>query len=202
MQTNEFDIKAKTWDQNAIHMERSIAIARDLETMVPLNKNMKAMEYGAGTGLLSFLLKDKLGDILMVDSSEKMISICNEKIASTEATNMHSLLMDLEKTEYHNQFDLIYSQMVFHHVKNVPEMLKKLYSLLNQGGYLAIADLYPEDGSFHGMEVTDVHRGFDPDALAGQLSQLGFSHTGVKQSFVVRRGDEKSFPVFLLVAKK
>lgn len=199
---NEFDIKAKTWDQNAIHMERSNAIAHDLETMVPLNKNMKAMEYGAGTGLLSFLLKDKLGDILMVDSSEKMITICNEKIASTEATNMHSLMMDLEKTEYHNQFDLIYSQMVFHHVKNVPEMLKKLHALLNQGGFMAIADLYPEDGSFHGMDVTDVHRGFDPETFAELLRKLGFSRTEVKQSFVVRRGDGKSFPVFLLVAKK
>ncbi len=199
---NEFDSKAKTWDQNAIHMERSIAIARDLEIMAPLHKNMKAMEYGAGTGLLSFLLKDKLGEILMVDSSEKMVSICDEKIAATGATHMHSLFMDLEKTDYHNHFDLVYSQMVFHHVKNVPEMLRKLFSLVNQGGYLAIADLYPEDGSFHGAEVTDVHRGFDPEALAGQLRKLGFSHTGVKESFVVRRGDGRSFPVFLLVAKK
>ncbi len=30
-------------------------------------------------------------------------------------------------------------------------ILEKFHDLLNPSGYLAIADLYPEDGSFHGL---------------------------------------------------
>ena len=58
-------------------------------------------------------------------------------------------------------FDLIYTLMVLHHVGDVETIIRKFRGLLNPGGYLAIADLYSEDGSFHG-EGFSGHMGFDP----------------------------------------
>lgn len=46
--------------------------------------------------------------------------------------------------------------------------------MLNPGGYLCIADLEEEDGSFHEGKET-VHNGLDPSFLARILSEKGFS---------------------------
>ena len=62
--------------------------------------------------------------------------------------------------------------MVLHHVGDIDTIIKKFHDLLNPGGYLAIADLYSEDGSFHG-EGFHGHRGFDPVSLAALLQKQG-----------------------------
>ena len=70
---NEFDSKAREWDMNQMHWERSEAVAQQLIEMVPLSKKMKALEFGAGTGILSFLLHDHLSEIVLMDNSKEMV---------------------------------------------------------------------------------------------------------------------------------
>ena len=53
---NEFDIKAAEWDKNQMHWDRSEAIAKEIIKLIPLKKEMTALEYGAGTGYKTFLL--------------------------------------------------------------------------------------------------------------------------------------------------
>ena len=55
---NEFDIKASGWDETPKHHARSEAVAREMLRLLPIKKEMSAMEFGAGTGILSFMLKD------------------------------------------------------------------------------------------------------------------------------------------------
>ena len=50
---------------------------------------------------------------------------------------------------------------------------QNLVRLLNAGGFLAIADLYEEDGSFHGEGFTG-HNGFDPENLSEILRKNRF----------------------------
>jgi len=182
-------------------MERSAAIADMLETMVPLDPSMKALEMGAGTGILSFMLKDQLAEITLVDNSSEMIKVCEEKIEYHQAKHIKSLCMDLEHSDPDQTYDLVYSQMVLHHVTDVNAMLRKFYSLLNPGGYLAIADLYTEDGSFHGPDV-NVHLGFDPKVLKEKLNSEGFQSLVFKTCFEVQRESGRKYPVFLLVGRK
>lgn len=198
---NEFDLKAREWDNEKRHMERSVAIAATLEEMIPLNHSMQALEYGAGTGILSFLLKDRFSGITLMDSSQEMIKVCVEKTEYYQTRHIVPLWFDLEHRDYHEKFDIIYNQMVLHHVNDVDTILDKFYRLLNPGGYLAIADLYTEDGSFHGPDVK-VHWGFDPDKLAKSLMHKGFVNTGYKTCFEVKRESGRKYPVFLLVAQK
>ncbi|MCK9412613.1 MAG: methyltransferase domain-containing protein [Prolixibacteraceae bacterium] len=198
---SSFDNVAREWDKDKMHMERSVAIAATLESMVALSPSMKAMEFGAGTGILSFLLKDKLKEITLIDSSSEMIKVCEEKIAWYKVTHLKTLCIDLEHADYKQTIDLIYSQMVLHHVIEIEPMLKKFFSLLNSGGTLAIADLYREDGSFHGPEVK-VHWGFDPEDLKRTASAIGFRGIEFKTCFEMKRESGRIYPIFLLVAKK
>jgi tRNA (cmo5U34)-methyltransferase len=202
---NEFDLKASGWDKNNIHLERSEAIANQLMKIVPFSPDMKAMEFGAGTALLSFILKDLFASITLVDNSAEMIKICNEKIASSKSNHIHTLKINLEKEEIKERFDIIYSQMAFHHISDVNKMVNKFYTLLNDEGILAVADLFPEDGSFHGEGFTG-HKGFDPELMAESMRNAGFKNVTYTKTFVQKMADTNGsineYPVFLMIAKK
>jgi hypothetical protein len=51
---DSFDKRAREWDQDKMHHDRSAAIANELVKKLPMNASMSALEYGAGTGILSF----------------------------------------------------------------------------------------------------------------------------------------------------
>ena len=198
---SDFDARAREWDKDKMHMERSIAIAAELEKMIPLNHSMKALEYGAGTGILSFLLKDRFSEITLMDNSQEMIKVCIEKAEYHKTKHIIPILFDLEHMNFDGKFDVIYNQMVLHHVIYFEAILHTFYKMLNPGGYLAIADLYPEDGSFHGIDVK-VHLGFDPENLAETLKHAGFKNIEYNACFELKRESGNLFPIFLLVAQK
>jgi tRNA (cmo5U34)-methyltransferase len=203
---NEFDIKAIGWDNNPMHWDRSEAIADGIKKIIPITNKMTALEYGAGTGITSFLLKDYLKEITLMDSSSGMVRIMNEKIRTTKARNLKILNFDLEHEDYNEgKFDLIFTQMVLHHVTDIENIIKKFYNLLNPGGYLAIADLYTEDGSFHGEGFTG-HKGFDIEILSNQIRKQGFTKISHRKCFVINKDisdtETKQFDVFLLIAKR
>ena len=203
---NEFDIKAAEWDNNPMHWDRSEAIANEIIKLIPLKKEMTALEYGAGTGITSFLLKDHLKEITLMDNSTEMVKVMNDKIKASKAKNLKVLNFDLEHSDYNGgKFDLILTQMVLHHVIDIESIIKRFRNLLNQGGYLAIADLYEEDGSFHGDGFTG-HRGFNIENFSGIIRKHKFENISHKTCFIIDRkisdSESKQFEVFLLIAKR
>ncbi len=202
---NEFDKKAAGWDNDPMHWDRSVAITDQIKKLIPLKKTMIALEYGAGTGIASFLLKDFLKEITLMDSSSEMVRVMNEKIKSKKVKNLRPLNHDLESSDYtKGKFDLIFTLMVLHHVNDVERIIRKFCNLLNPNGYLAIADLYLEDGSFHGEEFT-VYKGFDVAILSKQIARQGFRDISHTKCFVIDKKISdtitKQFDVFLLIAK-
>jgi tRNA (cmo5U34)-methyltransferase len=203
---NDFDSRAAEWDNNPMHWDRSEAIAKGILNLIPIKKEMTALEFGAGSGILSFMLKNYFREITMFDNSSEMIRVINGKIEKTKAENLKALNIDLEHSDFNGGgFDLIFTQMVLHHVGDVDIIIKKFYNLLNPGGYIAIADLYAEDGSFHGEGFVG-RRGFDIVKLSAQLSKVGFSNISERQCFVINRKisdtETKEFGAFLMIANK
>jgi ubiquinone/menaquinone biosynthesis C-methylase UbiE len=189
-----------------MHWNRSRTTANEIQNHIPLNEKMIALEYGAGTGITSFLLKDYLKEITLMDSSAEMVKIANEKIELSKTKNIKSILFDLEQNEYkEKQFDLTFTQMVLHHIADIDTILDRFSKLLKPGGSLAIADLYPEDGSFHG-DSFNGHKGFDPDNLARLLKQNKFQNTNHFKCFTIDKKISdtltKKFDMFLLIANR
>jgi ubiquinone/menaquinone biosynthesis C-methylase UbiE len=200
---NEFDIKAAGWDQNPMHWDRSEAIANEIIRLIPLKKEMNALEYGAGTGITSFLLSDHLKEITLMDNSAEMVRIMNEKIKASDTKNLKVVNFDLEHSDYNGEkFDLIFTQMVLHHVNDIESIIKRFSNLLNQGGYLAIADLYEEDGSFHG-EGFNGHKGFNIESFSEIIKKNNFASISNRTCFTIDRkisdSETKRFDVFLLI---
>jgi len=167
---------------------------------------MNALEFGAGTGILSFMLKDHFREITLMDNSIEMVKIMNDKVEKLKVTNLKTSHFDLEHNDYSSEkFDLIYTQMVLHHILDIDTITERFYTMLNPGGYLAIADLYKEDGSFHGDGFTG-HNGFDFEELSTTLRKNHFANISHHQCFVINRevssGEILQFPVFLLTANR
>jgi len=203
---NEFDKKAVVWDKNPAYHDRAETVARAIIKEIPVSNQMTALEFGAGTGLLSFMLKDKLREIILMDSSAGMVRVMNEKIRETRTANLRAVEFDLTHDEYTGERpDLIYTLMVLHHVDDIEGIIRKFYDLLKPGGYLAIADLYPEDGSFHGEGFTG-HRGFDPGQLSRLLEKSGFSGISHGPVYTIEKlstgNTLKRFEVFLMTATR
>lgn len=202
---NIFDSRARSWDSNPVHMERSGTIAAKILEMIPVDSRMRALEYGAGTGILGSMLATHFKEIVLMDSSKEMVEVMKEKISANSIENLIPVVGDLEKEEYcGEQFDLIYSQMVFHHIDDIGFLLGRLYKLLKPGGYLAIADLYKEDGSFHG-EGFSGHNGFDVGILQSTLESCNFSNVKTEPCFTMKKSVDnqiREYPLFLMVGKR
>jgi Methylase involved in ubiquinone/menaquinone biosynthesis len=192
--------------QRSHALDRSKAIANKIIKLIPLKKEMTALEYGAGTGITSFLLKDYLKEITLMDNSSEMVRVMNEKIKSSKVKNLKTLNFNLETDEYKDgRFDLIFTQMVLHHVNDIRKIIGKFYQLLNPKCYLVVADLYKEDGSFHGDGFTG-HKGFNIDSLSDILREERFTYLSHETCFVIDRkvseNESKQFEVFIMTAKR
>ena len=77
--------------------------------------------------------------------------------------------------------------------------------MLKPDGFIAIADLYAEDGSFHGEGFTG-HNGFNIEELAAALERNNFKVLAKEQCFVIDRKISENItnqnPVFLLIANR
>jgi ubiquinone/menaquinone biosynthesis C-methylase UbiE len=203
---NHFNDLARDWDKNLITKIRTDAIAEELRKIIPLKKEQTAMEFGAGTGLLSIGLKDLFSEIVLMDSSSEMIKVTAEKLAKINLHHLSLVLFDLEKEDYTvRTFDYIFSQMSLHHVLDIEKIITKFYKLLNPGGTLAIVDLYKEDGTFHEQDFNG-HLGFDPEKLVLIYKKAGFVEISYKPCFEITKSEGpnagKTYPLFLLVGKK
>ena len=202
-----FDAKAKEWDKNLDKLKRAKAFAIEIIDYIKPDKTKNALEFGCGTGLLSFELKDAFNEITLADTSEGMIDVLKEKIKKQGIKNFKPFLGDVlqENTGIAN-IDVIYTLMTLHHINDLDKAFKSFHNILNNNGYLCIADLVEEDGSFHKDVINfDGHKGFSKKELSAKLADYGFKmeyysipHTIEKQ----QSNSIKKYPLFLMIAKK
>jgi ubiquinone/menaquinone biosynthesis C-methylase UbiE len=205
MTKTHFDKAAAEWDQKQRRVELAKAIAEEI-ALLPLNTEMTALEYGCGTGLVGLSLSPRLGTLYAMDTSTGMLDVLTEKIHELGLTNVTPLCMDLTAETCLHRFDLIFSAMTLHHIENTDLILQRFFQLLKEDGYLAIADLDSEDGSFHSPDAGEKHHGFNREIVSKKLLDLGFSSINFKTVHTItkvsEKGERRDYPVFLLTAQK
>jgi ubiquinone/menaquinone biosynthesis C-methylase UbiE len=201
----DFDTRAKDWDADPVRVERARAVAEEIRARVPLTADMTALEYGCGTGLLSFALQPYLARITLADTSEGMLAVLKEKLASSGIRNMTPVKLDLLTDPLpRERYQLIYSLMTLHHLPDTDQVLRDFHTLLDRPGFLCIADLEQEDGSFHGPDFSG-HKGFAPHELTARAAGAGFRNIEFATVFKMTRamsGKKGTFPLFLMVAER
>ena len=132
-----------------------------------------------------------------------------EKIADENINNFKPILVDLLEDNSvinRSEFDVIYTLMTLHHILEVDKILVIFNAMLKTGGYLCIADLVQEDGSFHTNVLGfDGYNGFDREKLSAVLSNHGFKVAYNKIPLEIEKEFDKKvrkYPVFLMMCKK
>ena len=205
--TSRFDEAAAQWDNNPGRIETARAVAAAVLRSVPLEPDWRVVDYGAGTGLLTLGLQPRVASILALDSSRGMLEQLNQKLTAAGIHNVQIRQWDLEAEPYpEGGFDLVVSSMTLHHLREVALVCQRLAGLLKPGGWLAAADLDPEDGSFHGEREGVFHHGFERSQVAGWLEAAGFAAVCVQDAHSLLKpgptGQMRSYGVFLAVGQK
>jgi ubiquinone/menaquinone biosynthesis C-methylase UbiE len=201
-----FDAKAPTWDTPA-RVARAAAAADAIRSAVRFPPGCRAIEIGAGTGLLGLALLDQLTELVLADTSEGMLEEARRKITDRGLTNSRTIHFDLVGDPLPDgaPFDAALSQLVLHHIEDTPAGLSGFRRLLRPGGLLVALDLDTEDGSFHGDIGQGVHHpGFDRARLARLTEGAGFVDVQVRDGGTVggAEHDDVPYPMFLLTARR
>lgn len=200
MSRDFFEHKAEIYDRDDNRVSNVENIANTVIESVSLDSEMHLMDFGSGTGLLLERIAPFVRKITAIDISQSMNDQLDKKRGNL-ACDTDILQVDLESTDITDKFDGIISSMTMHHVKDIQAMFAKFYSVLNDGGIIAISDLDKEDGSFHTEDTGVYHFGFERDEIANAANQAGFLDVEIVDASVVRKPDGE-FPVFLLTAKR
>ncbi|EUJ53158.1 methyltransferase [Listeria fleischmannii FSL S10-1203] len=109
MEENVFERMAKKYDS-----PERMALAKIISDRVRLElketKEKTLLDYGSGTGLVGLALTDLVKQSTLVDSSENMVQIIQEKIDTQDIRHVTAKVLDLtkeninRKSRYHHCF--------------------------------------------------------------------------------------------------
>ncbi len=193
MPTNEWDDYADEWDCNAATGEYADKAYGDLISIIKPG-DLRVLDFGCGTGLLSERLSSKARQIVALDSSEKMINRLSQKslpnvcpvagFLSTELVRDHPLLQ--------TKFDLITASSVCAFLPDYENTLSILRRLMVPDGIYVQWDWCVEDGN------SDV--GFSEKEVGRALTTTGFTDITLSQPFIIST-PQADMPVLMAVAR-
>ncbi len=204
--TRNFDLAAQTWDEKPQRVALARDVFRSIASAVTITRGMKALDFGCGTGLLSLQVRELTGAVTCADSSRGMLDVLEEKARSAGLSGVTAIHLTSDDGEgLVGSYDLITSSMTFHHVRDIPALVKRLAHHLNPGGALCVADLDPDGGRFHRDDTGVFHDGFTREEMADHLRGAGFIDVISSTAAVVERRDEAgeraTFTIFLVTGR-
>lgn len=185
---------------NSKRVQNAKSIAHLIIDNIELSSKMRVMDFGAGTGLLSYFISPYIDTIIAVDNSPSMLKEFKEKAHEFES-NTEILELDLTQTEINQTFDGIISSMTIHHIEDTKALFEKFYKMLNVDGFIAIADLDSENGTFHSDNRGVFHFGFKRKELKEIAKEVGFKDIRFKLASTIKKPHQE-FTVFLMLAKR
>lgn len=201
----DFNYLARQWDDSR-RIERAKIISNEIRKNLGEVKLNKGLEFGCGTGLITFNLTDLFNDVTLIDISSEMIEVVNEKIEKFNLNNSKAISCDLMKSDNLEKYDCIYTSMAMHHIIDVEEILNRFHEVLNEKGKLCIVELNKDNGDFHkNEEGFNGHNGFSQKDLKNILEKYGFKNINSYTFYNSYKevGCEKiEYSLFIIVAEK
>ena len=188
-------IRSQGWFK---HWHRGSAAARAQHPVAGMSgyERPRAMELGCGTGQLAFELLADLAHCTGVDPAEGMIRVFQQKIAQQQLnTQISAVCVDLLNTTPESPpeglvmggYDLIFSKLAFHHIRDCAAMVKALVPYLAEGGRLLIVDL-EAGGNARQFHLKEMECGveYEHDGISESAARDWFSAAGLAQVEVAR----------------
>lgn len=201
-----FNEMAAQWDEDPTRVELAAGISASMLAALDLRGSERAFEFGCGTGLITLQLAPRVAHVTAMDSSPEMVGVLQRKCEQAGRTNVTPIegsALDLVDSA---SYDLVFSAMALHHVRDTKQLLQEFFRILAPGGRVALADLDAEDGLFHDHPKGVAHHGFDRRKFESWLSKAGFGSVHFSLAHTVHKqdsdGGSRDYPVFLAVTVK
>lgn len=201
-QRRDFDALAATWDDNPGRIKVTGAIAAAMLRELPLLPNMRLLDYGAGTGLVTLALQPHVQTVVAADSSAGMLEQLARKRDAADIHNVVTVQLDLAEQEWAGEpFDVIVSSMTLHHIPDVAPVVLKLGAALQPGGWLAAADLDEKSEGFHPDPTGVFHHGFSGAQMQAMFAAAGLRDLRTVEALRMER-ETGEFAVLLTVGRR
>ncbi len=203
-----FDDAAADWEDKPQRVALARRVAEAIQQAIPLAGTMQVLEYGCGTGMVSRALSPHVEKIMAVDTSPQMLEVLRRKAGEEKIGNIETLARDLTRQPLPDKnFDLVMSSMTLHHIPDIEALLHRFFATLKPGGYLAVADLVTEDGSFHEDNSGVAHHGINPETVRTILAKNGGQDIAVQEIHTIEKqqgngAKRRGYPVFLAWCRK
>ncbi|MDL2280836.1 class I SAM-dependent methyltransferase [Selenomonadales bacterium OttesenSCG-928-I06] len=121
---------------------------KDLLSQVNICKGQYILDLGCGTGQLTVELVENGANVIGVDFSAEMVATAKENYPDLD---FH--VADATNLPYENYFDTVFSNAVFHWIKDQDNLLKSVYKALKVKGSLvcefgAYGNIYSIENAF------------------------------------------------------
>ncbi len=146
------------------------------------NENPSILDIGAGTGLLSSFILDRIpsANLTLIDISEKMIEVAKSRLKDNPAVKY--IIDDYTKYQFDKKYDIVASSLSIHHLTDEQkrQLYSSIYSILNQNGVFINADqvlgstpfietLYKRDWKYKvensGLSEDELHSAYERTKL-------------------------------------
>jgi len=204
---SHFDKVAEQYDAELRQHKEAERSFKYIKKYIPLNKNFHVLDIGSGTGILTLKMAEQVKTLVAVDNSQGMLDVLNRKIKQLNVKNVRTIFHDITSNNLpFRDFNLVFSTKTLHHIENINEFFKYVYSILDDNGYVCIIDLLPEDGSFH-SEMHDgiKHFGFKKDFILKSMHDAKFKNIKVDKIYNIKKERENKiieYPLFIAVGQK
>ena len=168
------------------------SILHDVIDSLGLNDKATVLEVGPGVGLLLTELAAKFKKLIALDNSKEMLEKSKEAIAKGKFNGVQFILGDTTIARKKDVLsDLIIFDMVLHHISSPTKTFKDSSALLNENGYLLIADLSTHDQDWVRESCGDLWLGFDETDLNHWAQKAGLvtgqsSYLGLRNGFQIQ----------------
>lgn len=198
MEENIFETIAKKYDSTE-RIELANIITHKVKEELVQAKDKTFIDYGSGTGLIGLQVASSVKTAILIDSSENMIEIINNKIEANKLGNVQTLVADFTRSTLDVKADIVLVSLVLLHIPDTKTILERLYETLNTDGKLIIIDFDKNPNVYH----PKVHNGFVANELKSLLANTGFKSTTIQQFYHGRNiFIKQDATLFIAVSKK
>ena len=119
----------------------------NFKKLMPDVKDKTILDLGCGYGIMDEYYS-KLGakEIVGIDISKHMLEIANKDFKLDNITYINMSMEDISKID--KKFDIVMSSLAFHYVEDYNKLIKDIYNLLNDEGYLVFSMEHPNTTCF------------------------------------------------------